>query len=785
MEGHALRVLEFEKIVQMLAQHAACSLGHERALTLAPHTNLKAIQLMQQETTEAKDVLDEFGNIPLGGIVDIRNMVHKATVQAIVLPLELVDIAQTLAAARSLKSFILKHRDDHPLLGQMAQQIVPMEPLERQILQCIGKSGEVLDSASLTLARVRSDLKVTHSRIIDRLNAILQSSKYKTAIQEFVITQREDRYCIPVKVEYRAQLRGIVHDASASGATVFVEPEQVVGLGNDMKQLAAREREEVDKVLRQLGEAVAKVAPEILATVEILGHIDFVTAKAKLSIAQDAVEPALNKNGWVSLIQARHPLLSGYVVPIDVELGRKFKALLITGPNTGGKTVTLKTIGLLSLMAQAGLHIPADDGTEVAVFDDIFADIGDEQSIEQSLSTFSSHIRNIVRVLKAVGPKSLVLFDEIGAGTDPAEGAALARSILEFIMHRDARIVATTHYGELKEFAFAHEGVQNASVEFDLETLRPTYRLMIGVPGSSNAFAIASRLGMPQGIIETAEKSIVGREDGSDEIIRRIEESHREAMESRRIAKAASNEAEILQRRYEEQLRKLEAARAKVEDEVRAHGKKVVERYTQRLEQVISDISQAQNDAKKVERLKQQARALVREVQSDLIEPSEIEDIVETPAGHVFKKGDPVRIANLNQEGMLMSDIQDGQAVVAIGAMKINVQVSSIRPILSKMKSKKAAEAIGTDITLQKAASVSTEVNLIGQRAEQALYNLEKYIDEVLTAGQGEVRIIHGKGTGALRKAVWEYLKTHPAVASFRLGELNEGGAGATVVTFK
>jgi len=767
----------------MLAEHAACSLGRERALALIPIGHIEQIQRMQAETSEAVSVLRLHGAMPLGGISDIRPVVHKAGLDATLQPLDLLDIAGTLGAARRLRSFLVKLRDDIPLLAGPAGQISTFEPIEQEIARCIDPKGEVLDSASAALAQVRSDLKTTHARIIDRLNSILQSSRYRTAIQEPVITQREDRYCIPIKVEYRSQVRGIVHDASTSGATVFVEPEQIVELGNDLKRLSSKEREEIEKVLTKLSRAVAGVAAEVLATVDILAHLDFVTAKARLSLAQNASEPALNRDGWLRLVQARHPLLTGEVVPIDVELGRRFQALLITGPNTGGKTVTLKTIGLLTLMAQSGLHVPAAQGSEIAVFDQVSADIGDEQSIEQSLSTFSSHIGNIVRVTKTIRRNALVLLDEIGAGTDPAEGAALAKSILDYLLERDARIVATTHYGELKEFAYVRDGVENACVEFDPETLRPTYRVMMGVPGSSNAFAIASRLGMPGEVTGKAEASLAGRRGGADEILRRIEESQRAAAEDRRLARQSASEAEALRRRLEDQVRKLEAARARVEDEVRGRGRHLIDRYTRKLERALAELANTSREGRRSERIKQEAKQVLDQAREELVEAPEPEE--EAPVeGIVFRKGDPVRIASLNQEGILAEELEDDHATVMIGAMRVVVPAAALRPGHGKPM-EKPREPTGATVTLTKAATVSPEIMLRAQRAEEALFNLDRYLDEAQAAGLDQVRIVHGKGTGALKNAVWQFLKDHPAVESYRLGDQAEGGSGATIAALK
>jgi DNA mismatch repair protein MutS2 len=473
MDEHSIRVLEFETVKEMLGERTACALGREIICELEPTASLPIAQERQKETSEARGILQEEGSIPLGGIHDIRSLVQKAVLSAVLQPSELADVAETLASGRRLKAFIVKRAERYANLAQIAREIGAFQVIEDSVRDAVGDGGEVKSSASPELARIRTKLKTTQARIVDRLHSIMQSSEFRTMIQDPVVTQRDGRYCIPVKSEYRSQFHGIVHDSSASGATVFIEPASVVDMGNDIRELTAREQEEVEKILRRLTGLVRISSPEIEVSIRAMGRLDFISAKASLAEDMHATEPFLNRDGKVDLIGARHPLLKGEVVPIDVELGRRFKALLITGPNTGGKTVTLKTIGLLTVMAQCGLHIPAEPGSELAIFDNIFADIGDEQSIQQSLSTFSSHMTNIVEIIRDAGPGTLVLLDEVGAGTDPAEGAALAQSIVDRLLSGGALIVATTHYGELKEYAFTRDSVENASVEFDVETLRP------------------------------------------------------------------------------------------------------------------------------------------------------------------------------------------------------------------------------------------------------------------------------------------------------------------------
>lgn len=784
MEERTLRVLEYDKIRAMLAERAACSLGRDAATDLAPATDLAFITERQHETSEAREIILNVSAFPLGGIRDIRPHIGKAEREAILQPQELLDVAGTLSSARRLRSFLVKLHESYPRLTAIGARIDSFSEIEEQVGRSISAAGEVLDSASDSLARVRSDLRSVRGRLMDRLHLIIHSSQYRTVLQEPIVTIRDDRYCVPVKAEYRSQLPGIVHDASASGATIFVEPAGVVEMGNDLKQLAVKERDEIEKVMRGLTRLIMLRAQEIHWTVDTLAEIDFISARAKLSLDQNSVQPDLNRKGRVKLVAARHPLLTGEVVPVDVELGKRFKTLLITGPNTGGKTVTLKTVGLLTLMAQSGLHVPADTGTEIAVFDEIFADIGDEQSIEQSLSTFSSHVGNIVRFLREVKPNTLVLLDEIGAGTDPDEGAALAKAIIEYLMARGARIIATTHYGELKEYAYLYDGVENASVEFDIETLKPTYHLMIGVPGSSNAFAIASRLGMPEDVVGRAQAFVSGRQDSSEEMIRRIEETHRAAIEDRRDAEQAANDAETIRDRYEEELRKLESARQKLEDRVRAEGRELIERYTKRLDRAMKELRSYKREGKRTQVLQQEITKAFEEIQEETV-LSPTEHFEEEPVeGHVFRRGETVFVANLNQIGTLLDEIKDDSAMVQIGSMRMAVPVESLRPTRQKPR-EEPVSSVAEGVSLEKVTNISPELKLIAQRAEPAIDNLDKYLDGAMAAGLRQVRIIHGRGTGALKKAVWEYLKGHPGVESFRLGENNEGGSGATIVELK
>jgi DNA mismatch repair protein MutS2 len=788
MDEHTLKVLEFDKIVAKLQNQTACALGREVAGFTSPTDNLDLARHRQQETSEARSILQYEGNIPLGGIEDIRQQVERAALGALQNPVELLAVQGTLASARRLSQFLSKLREKYPLLGSLGAEIESFERVETAIAEAINQAGEVVNSASPALSRVRSELRAAHGRLIERMNSFLQSRDYRTAIQEPVITIRNDRYCIPVKAEYRGRIPGIVHDTSASGATLFVEPSVVVDLGNRYKELVVREREEVEKVLANLSAQVGSVAERIKVALNIIGLIDCITARAKLSIAQNATEPVLNADGYIDLRAARHPLLEGEVVPIDVALGKDFKALLITGPNTGGKTVSLKTIGLFSLMAAAGLHVPADPGTNIAVFEKVFADIGDEQSIEQSLSTFSSHMSNIVHITQNVTPNSLVLLDEIGAGTDPEEGAALAKAVLDYLLTRGARIVATTHYGELKEFAYLREDIENACVEFDLETLRPTYRLVIGIPGSSNAFAIAGRLGLDKSIVDAAQSNLARRAEATDELIRRIEETHRVAVEQRKLAERSSSSAEALRRRYEEQLARLEAARDRVESKVRERAESIIEAYTRKLDRTLEQLAAQKKDSKRAQDLKKKAERLVEQLERQVVEPAAKKQTREEylPKETTLDRGTRVRIAGINQDGEIVEPPQDGKVVVLVGAMRVSVPISALRkPHGESEKNELRDESSYSAIVLEKARTLSPELHLRGLRVEAGLEAVEKYLDDAMAAGVEQVRIIHGKGTGQMRNAVHNFLKTHPGVSSYRLGEPEEGGSGATVVILK
>ena len=549
MDAHSLHVLEYRKVLQRLVAHTSNGLGREYALQLEPLPYPETVTRRLQETREARVLRDTDSGIPLGGIHDIRETAERARIGTRLSGHEMLDVLHTVQAGRRIRMYLLNRTEKVPLLAETARNLPILQQIEQRIDSSISESADVRDSASPELGRIRGAIKVTHHRLTDRLQGILGSERYKPYIQEFVITLREDRYCIPVKAEYARAFGGIVHDSSGSGATVFIEPASTTDLGNELKQLQIKEEQEIDRVLRELTGLIGSFYDELQRLISILGHVDVVHAKAILAEEMDASEPTLNRRGVVKLYNARHPLLPGNVVPIDVELGERFTTLLITGPNTGGKTVTLKTLGLLTLMTMAGMQIPANPDSEIALFDQVYADIGDEQDIQQSLSTFSAHLKNIVRIVETLGYNALILMDEVGAGTDPAEGAALAKALLDHFQHFNARVVATTHYGELKEYAFARQGVENSSVEFNKETLSPTYRVLLGVPGSSNAFYIAQRLGLMQPIIEDARSFLSNREIETGELLQQIETSRKAAAEAEAGGKSGAGRSQPTARR--------------------------------------------------------------------------------------------------------------------------------------------------------------------------------------------------------------------------------------------
>ena len=794
MEERTLRILEFDKIKDKLVSLCSSGLGKELASELLPRKEAEEVERMLSETTDAVDFILRRGSPPLGGIHDIRDTLRRVRTGIALNPGELLLVADTLRAARNLKNYAAEadpraeESDNH--IRILIASLATNKRIENDINAAIISDEEISDNASSTLAGIRRKIREQQNSIKEKLNSMLHSAKYQKFMQESIVTIRQDRYVVPVKAEYRNEFPGLVHDSSASGATVYIEPMAVVEANNSIKQLKIKEQLETERILMELSGKVAGIAEQLTTNMTLFAQLDFAFAKAKLSLDLNCVQPKLNRERRIFIKKGRHPLLdSKTVVPIDLWVGDEFTTLVITGPNTGGKTVSLKTVGLFTLMAQAGLHIPAAEGTEMGIFDNIFADIGDEQSIEQSLSTFSSHMKNIVKILSQADEMSLVLFDELGAGTDPAEGAALAMSILENLHKMGAVIVATTHYSELKVYALTTEGIENACCEFDVDTLQPTYRLLIGVPGKSNAFAISKRLGLSNDILDRAREFLTGEEIQFEDVLMTIEQNRRESEQERLLAESLRLEIEKLKDELDEQKQKLRSQKEKLLREAREEARRILLDARKDAEDILDDMKRAakQQDEKERRKAAEEVRARLRnsigEIEGSLAESLfQRKGFVRPPEN--LKPGDSVLILNLNQKGTVITPPdKDGETLVQAGIMKINVHVSNLK--LVDEQSLEIQRSGSGKIGMSKAMSVSSRTDIRGMNVEEAVMILGKFLDDAAIAGLSEVTIVHGKGTGALRSGVHQYLKTNPHVKSYRLGQYGEGESGVTIVTLK
>jgi DNA mismatch repair protein MutS2 len=775
--------MEFEKIIHRLEQHASTTLGKEHAAALRPVTELDEVKRLLQGTDEAALIDRLKGAAPFGGIRDIRASLKRARVGGMLNAHELLDVGGTIGGGRKLKRFVLAAHEKNPVatLAALAEQVVEARELEEQIRRCIDDNGVVLDSASPELSRIRHELRTGEARVRERLEQMIRNPSVQKMLQDNLVTMRGDRYVIPVKQEYRGQFGGLIHDQSASGATLFIEPESVVQLNNKLRELKLKEEQEIEKILRQLTVLVAAEADELDVNVDCLGQLDFLFAKAGLAREMKAVLPLMNDRGFLKIRRGRHPLIpADRVVPLDVELGNKFTSIIVTGPNTGGKTVVLKTVGLLELMAMSGLFVPAEESSQLCVFDGIFADIGDEQSIEQSLSTFSSHMTNIIRILRDMTPKSLVLLDELGAGTDPAEGSALAIAILEHVHAMGCRTVATTHYSELKAYAYDRRGVTNASMEFDIATLSPTYRLLVGIPGRSNAFAIAERLGLSKRIIEDARGRVGEDEAQVESMIATLEESRASAESERQTAEQQRREVENLRAKLDAEREKFAAQRDKLLAKAEQDARETVAKARREAEEIIADLrkmAMEEQSSIKEHRLIDVKRRL------DLAEPETTHQPAAKRAGGKAKplrEGDEVRVVSLGQKGQLV-ELSSDEAVVQLGMMKMKVPRAELELVSSAAAKQQQPKAI-TLVKRSREASGRTELDLRGQNLEEAMIEVDRFLDESLLSNLNVVSIIHGKGTGVLRSGITEFLRKHKHVKGFRLGEHGEGGNGVTVV---
>ncbi|MCS0823474.1 endonuclease MutS2 [Cytobacillus firmus] len=785
MQERVLKILEFNKVKEQLLEHVSSSLGRKKAINIRPSTDYEEVIRRQEETDEAVTVLRIKGNVPLGGIFDIRPHVKRAVIGGMLSPQELNQISSTIHASRQMKRFIEEFAEEEsslPILLGYTDKIIVLADLETSIRNAVDDNGEVLDSASETLRSLRNQLRTKESRVRERLESMIRSTSAQKMLSDAIITIRNDRFVIPVKQEYRGHYGGIIHDQSSSGQTLFIEPASIVRLNNELQGIRVKEQQEIERILIALSVQAAENSSELETIVEVLGEIDFMFAKARYSKRIKASKPKINNEGIISLFKARHPLIPiDEVVANDIKLGAEYSTIVITGPNTGGKTVTLKTVGLCTLMAQAGLQIPALDGSETAVFGNVYADIGDEQSIEQSLSTFSSHMVNIVDILDQVDFNSLVLFDELGAGTDPQEGAALAISILDEVYKRGARVIATTHYPELKAYGYNREGVINASVEFDIETLSPTYKLLIGVPGRSNAFEISKRLGLKDQVIETARSYIGADTNQVENMIASLEESRRQAEADMEEANDFLKSAEKLHKDLQKQMAEFYDEKDAMHEKAAERAEDIVEKAKAEAEEIIRDLR----------KMRMEKHAEVKE--HELIEAkkrlSEAAPQMSSAKNkfkpknnkHVFEAGDEVKVLSFGQKGHLLEKVSDNEWQVQIGILKMKVAERD----LEYVKSPKPVETKPVATVKGKDFHVSLELDLRGERYENALLRVEKYIDDALLAGYPRVSIIHGKGTGALRQGVQEYLKNHRSVKKIRFGEAGEGGTGVTVVEFK
>ncbi|TYP69767.1 endonuclease MutS2 [Paenibacillus methanolicus] len=787
MDTKILQTLEFSKIVHRLTSHAATSLGKAAAEALSPSSDLEEVKLRLQTTDEAYKADRLKGNAPFGGVTNIRPQLLRSKIGGTLNPAELLEIAETIRGSRRVKRHVLNLHEDDPIpqLAFQAEQLTEHKSLEDAILACIDDQAEVMDSASSELAAIRREIRGGEGRIREKLESMIRSSSVQKMLQDAIITIRGDRYVIPVKQEYRSHFGGIVHDQSGSGATLFIEPEAIVAMNNKLREQRAAESREIEKILQILTAQTAEYADELLLDLDVLGQLDFAFAKARLAHGMRASLPMVNDRGFLKLKRGRHPLIAHEkVVPLDVELGDQYSAIIVTGPNTGGKTVSLKTIGLLSLMAMSGLFVPAEDGSELSVFDAIYADIGDEQSIEQSLSTFSSHLTNIIRILKGMTPRSLVLLDELGAGTDPAEGSALAIAILEHMHKMGCRIVATTHYSELKAYAYNRKGIINASMEFDVQTLSPTYRLLVGVPGRSNAFAIAERLGLQRSIIEHARGEVSEEDMRVESMIASLEADRIGAEAERHRAEALRKQMEAQRERHEEELQRFEEQRDRLLEKAHEEAREAVAKAKREAETIIADLRKLalEEGASVKEHKLIEAR---RKLDDAAPAPKLAKGAKTKPAkSQQISPGDEVTVYSLNQRGHIV-ELSGSDALVQLGIMKMKVALSDLELVKRAETAKTQQPKQAASLKRTRDENTRMELDLRGANLEEAIHEVDRFLDESFLAGLGRVYIIHGKGTGILRTGISDFLRRHKHVKGYRLGDYGEGGSGVTVAELK
>jgi DNA mismatch repair protein MutS2 len=789
MNQKALKTLEYYKIIEQLEAMASSSLGKEMCHDLQPSTDIAQIRQEQTETSDALKRIFKKGSISFSGVKDIRASLKRLAIGSVLNAGELLRICILLETTSKIKSYSKKDTPDVPddSLDAFFATLEPINPLYTKIRTCIISEEEISDEASSTLRHIRRSIKNANDKIHSQLNSMVNGS-VRTYLQDAVITMRNGRYCIPVKAEYKGQVPGMIHDQSSTGSTIFIEPMSVVKLNNDIKELMLQEQDEIEKILAELSELAAGYTEVLEDNFNTLTKLDFIFARGQLSIQYNGSEPQFNTDGIIELKNSRHPLLDKKkVVPINIRLGTDFDLLIVTGPNTGGKTVSLKTVGLLTLMGQSGLHIPAFDGSRLAIFKEVYADIGDEQSIEQSLSTFSSHMTNIVSFLNNADKDSLVLFDELGAGTDPTEGAALAIAVLSFLHNLQIRTMATTHYSELKVFALSTPGVENACCEFDVETLRPTYRLLIGIPGKSNAFAISSKLGLPDFIIEAAKQHITVQDETFEDILTDLESSRVTIENERAEIKLYKNEIETLKANLMKKEEKLDARRDTILREANEQAHTILREAKEYADQTIKTFhkyGKAMPSMKDMENDRNQLRGKMSDIEKNLVMKNAQKK--KTNKASDFKIGESVKVLSMNLTGTVSTlPNQKGDLFVQMGILRSQVNISDLElidePVITGPSLTRTG---GGKIKMSKSYTISPEINLIGKNTDEAIALLDKYLDDAYLSHLPQVRIVHGRGTGALRSAVHNYLKKQKHVKSFRLGVFGEGETGVTIVEF-
>ena len=794
MEQTVFKTLEFDKILDKMSHYTESEAVKNRILNLMPFENAEDARKAQHETTEAVSICFRQGNPPVGlGVADITAAVRRSDIGGMLNPKDLMSVSRLLYVARRIKAYLESGGDGLEILSGHASALYPVKSLEDSINRAILSETEIADDASGELSSIRRKMKNLNGKIKESLNSMIRSETYKKYLQDPIVTIRSDRYVIPVRAEYRGEIAGIVHDSSSSGATLFIEPMSVVNANNEIRELMNKEQAEIEKILAALSAEVSEHSGVILSNYETVTELDFIFCKAKLSFEYNGTEPILNDEGIIEFKKARHPLIpKDKVVANDIYLGGGTDTLVVTGPNTGGKTVTLKTIGLFSVMAAAGLHIPANENSRAAVFKKFFADIGDEQSIEQSLSTFSSHMVKIVKIVREVDSDSLALFDELGAGTDPTEGAALAIAVLEYLRAFRATTVATTHYSELKVFALTTDGVENASCEFDVESLQPTYKLLIGVPGKSNAFAISRRLGLDEAVINRASEILSDEDIKFEDVITDLEKNRAEAQSEREYARRMKNELADLKREIETERRKLKESKSRILEDARREAKIIVMEAKEESNAIIKDLERMRIEGRsadigeKVKKTRETLKKRENKLDAAMKNVKKPAKTFRQPPKNL-KIGESVRIIDMDQPATVLKEPDNkGMVRVQAGIVKLDVHVSGLERVKDNSSKELADKYVkNTGAYISKTKNASTEIDVRGQLPEEAVMNAEKFVDDCYLAGISPVTIIHGKGTGVLRKAIGEMLKKNRYVKSQRMGRYGEGETGVTVVELK